>query len=175
MTGALDPARVDVLNAKVRAALRAADTRAGEARREKVSWLTPDHDLNPMVRGGRRLWHTVIMLLRGADRPLDANLRQEVGPALTAAGTALALAARALATGMRANTDDHLHAALEGASTAVAVLETRMDHLTHSGALGGEGASLMQLAAAVAACAHLQDNLTELAARLMELRAPSSD
>ncbi|OYZ91390.1 MAG: hypothetical protein B7Y01_02165, partial [Xanthobacter sp. 17-67-6] len=66
LDGGLDPARMDVLNQKVRVTLRAADVRAGEARRERVGPFNAAPDPGPIVRGGRRLWHSVIILLRGA-------------------------------------------------------------------------------------------------------------
>lgn len=170
--GALDPSVVDATNTRVRAALRAADTRAGEARREKISFFNQSQDVTPLVRGGRRLWHTVIMLMRGSAHALDGELGRDVGPALTAAASALSAVARALATSMRGEEGASIDAALETASGAVTALDAQMDRLTQTGAFSGDGASLVQLSAAVAACEHLLENLTELAARLKDIRSP---
>lgn len=170
--GALDPSVVDATNMRVRAALRAADTRAGEARREKIGFFNQSQDVTPLVRGARRFWHTVIMLMRGAAHPLDGELGRDVGPALTAAASALSAVARALATSMRGEEGVSIDTMLETASGAVTALDAQMDRLTQAGAFSGDGASLVQLSAAVAACEHLLENLTELAARLKDIRAP---
>ena len=171
--GTLDPSALDATNTRVRIALRAADTRAGEAKRERIGFFfSQSRDMTPLVRGGRRLWHTVIMLLRGSAHPMDKELGRDVGPALTAAAAALAAVARALAASMRGETGTDIDATLETASGAVTALDAQMDRLAQSGAFSGDGASLVQLSAAVAACEHLLENLTELAARLKDIRAP---
>ncbi len=170
--GALDPSSLDATNTRVRIALRAADTRAGEAKREKFGFFSQSRDVTPLVRGGRRLWHTVIMLLRGAAHPLDQELGRDAGPALTAAATALSAVARGLATSMRGEVGTDIDALLETAAGTVTALDAQMDRLTQSGAFSGDGASLVQLSAAVAACEHLLENLTDLAARLKDIRAP---
>lgn len=170
--GTLDPSALDATNTRVRIALRAADTRAGEAKREKIGFFSQSRDVTPLVRGARRLWHTVIMLLRGSAHPMDKELGRDAGPALMAAATALAAVARGLAASMRNGEGADIDSTLETASGAVTALDAQMDRLAQSGAFSGDGASLVQLSAAVAACEHLLENLTELAARLKDIRAP---
>jgi len=171
LEGGLDPAVVDGINADVRSALRAADVRAGEARRERVGRLGPQSDLGPIVRGGRRLWHSVIMLMRGADHALPPGLAAEVGPSLSAAARAITTLARDIATSLRATGTPSTSVDAAAAVAAVAALDAEMDRLTRDGAFTGEGASLVRLAAAVAAFEHMKENLSDLATRLAEIRA----
>ncbi len=167
LDGGLDPARMDVLNQKVRVTLRAADVRAGEARRERVGPFNAAPDPGPIVRGGRRLWHSVIILLRGADRPLPPAVADQVRPALSAASQALAQGVRGIASALRGGGPPPDLAATDA---AVAALQAELERLGSSGALAGEGPSLMPLYAAAAGCAYIHDNLIELAARLAEAR-----
>ncbi|MFG1462720.1 FUSC family protein [Xanthobacter sp. DSM 24535] len=167
LDGGLDPARMDVLNQKVRVTLRAADVRAGEARRERVGPFSTGVDPGPIVRGGRRLWHSVIILLRGADKALPSAVAEQVRPALWAAAQSLALGVRGVAAALRGGPMPDL----APVDAAVATLESEMERLSSSGALAGEGASLMRLYAAAASCAYVHDNLTELAARVAEGRS----
>ncbi|OYW31440.1 MAG: hypothetical protein B7Z45_10345, partial [Azorhizobium sp. 12-66-6] len=171
LDGGLDPAAVDALNADVRAALRAADVRAGEARRERVGRLGAQSDPGPVVRGGRRLWHSVIMLMRGADHALSSRLSAEVGPSLSAAARAITALARAIAASLRAPGANPEAVDASAAIAAVAALDAEMERLTRDGAFTGEGASLVRLAAAVAAFEHMKENLSDLATRIAEIRA----
>ncbi|MFG1427475.1 FUSC family protein [Roseixanthobacter glucoisosaccharinicivorans] len=166
LDGGLDPARMDALNHKVRVTLRAADVRAGEARRERLGPFSAAPDPGPIVRGGRRLWHSVIILLRGADRPLPPAVAEQVRPVLSAAAQALGQGVRGIASALRGGPAPVLAAT----DAAVAALQAELERLASSGALAGEGASLMQLYGAAAGCAYIHDNLNELAARLAEAR-----
>lgn len=171
----LDPSAVDGLNAKARAALKAADARIADALAERAGRLASHPDPAPVVRTCRRLWHSVIILLRGADRPLDPDLAAKLAPALDAAVAALTAWMRALAARLEAGGG----AAGEGfepaaARAAVAALEAEAERLNAEGALDAAKAeTLAVLFSAVSACSHVQENLTDLSARLDEMASGS--
>lgn len=163
----LDPATVDTLNAKTRAALRAADARVTEARAERAGRLASHPDPAPIVRTCRRLWHSVIILLRSADTPLPTPLAERIGPALDAAVAALATHMRAVAAEMRGGATAGTAPAMVA---AVAALESEAEQLNATGALdAATGPTLTALFAAVSACGQMRENLEDLAARLGEM------
>ena len=163
----LDPGRIDDLNTKARRVLRAADARIAEAKAERA--LSGQADPAPVVRASRRLWHSVLMLLRGADSPLTPELLAQVSPAIDAAVAALTAQMRALATHLDGAPTADIHAAGEAAHAAVAALEGEAERLNAAGTFDhASSADLKGLYAAIAACGHVRDNLDDLVARLDE-------
>lgn len=163
----LDPSRIDALNGKARDALRAADARIAEARAERA--LAGEADAAPVVRGCRRCWHSVLMLLRSADTPLSPALAEQVSPALDATVAALGAYLEALAQQLLGKAVD-LAAPAAAARAAVVALEGEAERLNASGALdAASGSDLRGLYAAIAACDHVCDNLDDLVTRLAEM------
>ncbi|TDT91359.1 MULTISPECIES: FUSC family protein [Azorhizobium] len=178
LDGTLDPAEIDRLNAGARVSLRAADLRVGEARRERAGWLAGPPDAAPIVRTCRRLWHSVIILLRVADAPLPTELVTPVRATLQAALGALATECRDIAESLRSGNPVGLGSASDSAeamSAAVAALQAEMDRAGTSGLLKGDGASLTRLYTAVAGCVHVQENLMELRVQLAAYRADQAE
>ncbi len=167
----MDPSIIDRLNGGARLALRAADLRLVEVRAEQAGRLTTQTDPAPVVRGARRLWHSAIILLRNADRPLDEPVAGLVAATLTAATTALTAQMSAIADRLDGQPVADLAIRADAASAAVAALEARVEELNTQGAFGVVGAeTLTALFSAVSACVHMRENLEELAARLAEVQ-----
>ena len=167
----LDPSAVDRLNGGARLALRAADLRLVEVRAEQTGRLTTQTDPAPVVRGARRLWHSAIILLRNADRPLDEPVAGLVSATLSAATTALSAQMSAIADRLDGQPVADLATRADAAGAAVAALEARVEELNTQGAFGAVGAeTLTALFSAVSACVHMRENLEELAARLAEVQ-----
>lgn len=168
----IDPSVIDRLNAGARLALRAADLRLVEVRAEQAGRLTTQTDPAPVVRGARRLWHSAIILLRNADRPLDEPVAGLVSAALTAATTTLSAQMSAIADRLDGLPVADLATRADAASAAVAALEARVEELNTQGAFGAVGSeTLTALFSAVSACVHMRENLEELAARLAEVQS----
>lgn len=160
--------QVDGLNDRVRAALRAADQRVSEARAERAGRLASHPDPAPVVRSCRRLWHSVIILLRSARHPLPAPLAERIAPRLDGAVSALTALMRGLADEMRGEG----RADPAAATSAAAALESESARLGAEGVLdAASGATLSALFSAVSACTQVSQNLVDLSARLSELRA----
>lgn len=187
LDGTLDPADVDRLNAQARATLRAADLRVGEALRERAGRLSSAPDAAPVVRLCRRLWHSVIILMRVADQPLPPVLSAPIRPSLQAAVAALAMECRDLAVSLRTGTapgtgmaaavdagmrpqDDDPPRSGAAVAAAIAALEAEMDRAGAAGLLRGDGASLIRLYTAVSACIQVAENLNELSAQMASIR-----
>ncbi|MFG1202430.1 FUSC family protein [Xanthobacter aminoxidans] len=167
----IDPSVIDQLNAGARLALRAADLRLVEVRAEQAGRLTTQTDPAPVVRGARRLWHSAIILLRNADRPLDEPVVGLVSAALTAATTTLSAQMSAIADRLDGLSVADLATRADAASAAVAALEARVEELNTQGAFGAVGSeTLTALFSAVSACVHMRENLEELSARLAEVQ-----
>ncbi|MEP9350232.1 FUSC family protein [Xanthobacter sp. KR7-225] len=167
----LDPAALDRLNAGVRKALRAADARIADARAERAGRLASHADPAPVVRTCRRLWHSVIILLRGADQPLAEPLASRLAPHLDAAVAALRAHIDALATRLEGGVAEGFGQTVGAARSAVAALEAEAERLNAEGALdAASGETLAALFAAVSACAHVEENLEDLSARLDEVK-----
>lgn len=167
----LDPSAIDRLNAGARLALRAADLRLVEVRAEQAGRLTSQTDPAPVVRGARRLWHSAIILLRNADRPLDEPVAGLVSAALTAATMALSAHMTAIADRLDGQPAPDLSTRADAAGAAVAALEARIEQLNTQGALGGVSSeALTALFSAVSACVHMRENLEDLSARLAEVQ-----
>lgn len=168
----IDPSVIDQLNAGARLALRAADLRLVEVRAEQAGRLTTQTDPAPVVRGARRLWHSAIILLRNADRPLDEPVAGLVSAALSAATTTLSAQMSAIADRLDGLPVADLATRADAASAAVAALEARVEELNTQGAFGAVGSeTLTALFSAVSACVHMRENLEELAARLAEVQS----
>ncbi|MBN8914282.1 MAG: FUSC family protein [Rhizobiales bacterium] len=167
----IDPSVIDRLNGGARLALRAADLRLVEVRAEQAGRLTTQTDPAPVVRGARRLWHSAIILLRNADRPLDEPVASLVAATLAAATAALSAQMSAIADRLDGQPVADLATRADAASAAVAALEARVEELNAQGAFGAVGAeTLTALFSAVSACVHMRENLEELAARLAEVQ-----
>ncbi len=167
----LDPAEIDTLNAKARLALRAADSRVAEAEAERRGRLASHPDVTPVVRSCRRLWHSVIILLRSADHPLPEPLAALFAPRLDAAVAALSGFMGALAIRLDGDAGVDLATPAQAAQIAVAALEAEAERLNAAGAFDdASGAALAGLFAAVSTCSQAVENLNDLAARLKEMR-----
>lgn len=168
----LDPAALDRMNGEARDALRAASARIAEARAERAGGFSGHADPAPVVRNCRRLWHSVIILLRVADRPLDEDLRGRVAPALEAAIAALVLLIEAVADRLDDREAGDLDARAAAARAAVTALEGEVERLNASGALDLASAeALTALFSAVSACGHVRENAEDVAARYAEAAA----
>ncbi|MFS8036067.1 FUSC family protein [Xanthobacter sp. AM11] len=171
----LDPQGIDDLNAKARKALRAADARIAEARTERAGRLASHADPAPVVRSCRRLWHSIIILLRGADRPLTEPVATRLAPAMDAAVAALTMVMHLLADRLDGTPAADLDAAASAARAAVSALEAQAERLNADGVLdAAAGSTLTALFSAVSACTHVRENLEDLAARLDEMRTGES-
>lgn len=164
----LDPAEMDALNARTRQALRAADARIAEARAERA--LSGHADPTPVVRACRRLWHSVIILLRGTDTTLSEQMATALGADLDAAVSALSAYMREIGKRLDGDKSVDLDAPSQAARAAVVALDGAVERLNAAGAFdGASGADLRALFAAISACSHVMENLDELVARLAEM------
>lgn len=165
-----DPARMDGLNADARKALRSADARIAEARAERA--LSGHADPTPVVRNCRRLWHSVIILLRGADTALSEQMAALLAPGLDGAVAALSAYMDAVARRLDGSKDADAAAPAEAARAAVAALDGEVERLNAAGTFDTvSGADLRVVFAAISACGHMMENLDELVARLEEVEA----
>lgn len=168
----LDPAALDRLNTQARAALRAADARIAEARTERAGGFASHADPAPVVRNCRRLWHSVIILLRVADQPLGEPVAGRVAPALDAAVAALAANMEVLAERLDGEAAPDLAEKATAAAAAVVALEAQAERLNTEGGLDAvRGDTLAALFSAVTACTQARENLEDLAARLAEVQS----
>ncbi|MDQ0503530.1 FUSC family protein [Xanthobacter agilis] len=163
-----DSARMDVLNADARKALRAADARIAEARAEQA--LSGHADPTPVVRACRRLWHSVIILLRGTDTVLSARFAALLGPGLDQAVSGLTAYMDVVARALDGERGADLSGPAEAARAAVVALDGEVERLNAAGAFdAASGAELRVVFAAISACGHMMENLDELVARLKDV------
>ena len=122
----LDPVRLSAIHADIAAAFVMVDTRAGEARRERVTYLAAEPDPGPLLRTLLRLRHDLVMIGRAAAVPLPERLQARLGPLLSrfgeAAGEYLRASGAALKAGGEAPALDAVKAAIEAFAAEVAVL-----------------------------------------------------
>ncbi|MFG1345378.1 FUSC family protein [Xanthobacter autotrophicus DSM 431] len=172
----LDPGELDRLNSGARAALRAADARIAEARTERAGGFVSHADPAPVVRNCRRLWHSVIILLRVADQPMAAPVVERIAPVLDAAVAALAAQMEALAVRLDGAAPADAADGAAAVAAAVVALETQAEQLSTDPALADvlRGDTLAALFAAVTACGQARENLEELAARLAEVEGEAA-
>ncbi|MFG1416218.1 FUSC family protein [Xanthobacter sp. V0B-10] len=164
----LDAARMDALNASARKALRAADARIAEARAERA--LSGHRDPTEVVRACRRLWHSVIILLRGTDTALAERLVKLLGPGLDAAVAGLCTYMEAAARHLDGEAGVDLSTPAEAARAAVVALDGEVERLNAAGTFDdATGADLRAVFAAISACGHMMENLDELVGRLAEM------
>lgn len=164
----LDAGRMDALNSKARKALRAADARIAEAQAERA--LSGQLDPNPVVRSCRRLWHSVIILLRGTDTPLSERIVMLLGPGLDGAVAGLTGYMEAVALLLDGEKGVDLSAAAEAARAAVVALDGEVERLNAVGTFDdASGTDLRAVFSAISACGHMMENLDELVARLSEM------
>lgn len=74
---------VPPLHAKIRAALKQAETAAEESARERRMRVSDDPDPEPVVRTLYRLRHDLVMVGRAAAKPLPEAILAELGPCLS--------------------------------------------------------------------------------------------
>ncbi len=167
--GPFGPEVLGTYSVNIRKALRAADTLAKEARAER---RLADHiDPAPVVRSCRRLWHSVIILLRSAGHPLPDFMKGQIAPHLNCAVNDLCAYMEAIALQLEGHVADE-ETALK-AHASVSELETRAAELNAAGMLDpATGPDLTSLFAAISACTHVRDNLAELATRLADTSNP---
>lgn len=149
----------------IRKALRTADTRAKEARAERR--FADQMDPTPIVRSCRRLWHSVIILLRSASHPLPDFMKAQIETQLHAAVEDLCDYMVVIARQLEGADADE-ETALK-AHASVSELEARAAELNAEGKLDpATGPDLTSLFAAISACTHVRDNLDDLSTRLAD-------
>ena len=82
LTGTSDPAAIQQLLDKVRAAMTKLETATDEARRERRSHLSDEPDPEPFLRTLLRLRHDLVMIRRATVDPLPEPIRTRLAPAL---------------------------------------------------------------------------------------------
>ncbi|WP_162918193.1 FUSC family protein [Taklimakanibacter deserti] len=82
LTNDLGRQGVPPLHAKIRAALKQAETAADEAARERKMKVSDDRDPEPVVRTLYRVRHDLVMVSRAAAKPLPEALVTDLGPLL---------------------------------------------------------------------------------------------
>jgi uncharacterized membrane protein YccC len=109
---------------RIRTLIAQTETRAGEAKVERSSYLSGAPDPDPLARTLRRLRHDLATVVRVLSSPLSEPARHRVEPALEAVFSALGgwltAAAEALRDGARAPGLDGLHAAAGAYKAAIA-------------------------------------------------------
>jgi uncharacterized membrane protein YccC len=88
----LDSAAVLALHDRIRAAIERAATAAGEADRERHSYLTDAPDPDPLVRNLRRLSHDLVIIARALPAPLPEAVSVRLAVAAAAIADALSAA-----------------------------------------------------------------------------------
>lgn len=161
----VDRAAVLALHDRIRGAIERAAALAGEAARERSSFLTDLPDPDPLVRTIRRLSHDLVMLARALPSPLPEPARQRLAePAAdVSAGIAGFLADTAGALSRRAPAPVP---SLQAVSDALAGYETAMAELRRDrviAALPAEDAE--RIFGAAFALQQIGRNLEELAGR----------
>ena len=74
----VDPATVLALNDRIRAAIERCAEAAGDAARERASYLSDAPDPDPFVRSLRRISHDLVMLSRARSVPLPDSVRSRL-------------------------------------------------------------------------------------------------
>jgi uncharacterized membrane protein YccC len=97
----VDPAVVLALHDRIRGAIERCAAAAGDAARERASYLSDAPDPDPLVRSLRRISHDVIMLARALREPLPAPLTGPLASPATGFTTAAAEFLTALAEALR--------------------------------------------------------------------------
>jgi uncharacterized membrane protein YccC len=121
-----DAAQVRATHDGIAEALAQVDTRAGEARREQMSYLSAEPDPGPLLRTLLRLRHDLVMVGRAAAVPLPARFHTRLGPLLTrfgeAAGEYLRASGAALKAGREAPAPDAVETALDAFADELAAM-----------------------------------------------------
>jgi len=87
ITEPLDPSAVLAMHERIRGAIERCAAAAGDAARERASYLTDAPDPAPLVRSLRRVSHDLVMLARALPKPLPEPLsRRLAGPAKRVGG-----------------------------------------------------------------------------------------
>ena len=89
VTAPLDVAAVQVLHDRIRTAIERAAAAAGEADRERRSYLTEAPDPDPLVRNLRRLSHDLVIIARALTVPLPESVAGRLARPAGAIGAAL--------------------------------------------------------------------------------------
>jgi uncharacterized membrane protein YccC len=122
----LDPARLRAIHADIAAAFAQVDTRAGEAKRERMSYLADEPDPGPLLRTLLRLRHDLVMIGRAAAVPLPERFQARLGPLLTrfgeAAGEYLRASGAALKAGHEAPALDAVEASYDACAAEIVAM-----------------------------------------------------
>lgn len=134
LEGTRDPAALQRLHDRIRAAMAALEDLGGEAKRERASHLTDEPDPGPLLRTLRRVRHDLVMIGRACAEPLPEPAASRLAPPLDALGRATTafLGATGAALAQRTASPislDALEPALEGYRAAMATL--RQERLLH--------------------------------------------
>lgn len=113
-------AGVPAIHAQIRAALKALETSAEEAGRERRSHLTDQPDPEPLLRGLYRLRHDLVMIGRAASTALPPPLMDRMAATLAGVREAAAARLRDLAEALRDARAPGSPQALEAATRAYA-------------------------------------------------------
>lgn len=156
---------VPPLHARIRAALKQAETAAEEAARERRMRVSDDPDPEPVVRTLYRLRHDLVMVGRAAAKPLPAATLAELGPFLSTAHQDASALLRGISASLIARTNapplDAYQASVRALAQAVERLTDAPQRLPHE-----EAARLFTLRFALE---QLGDDMRDLAARTNEL------
>jgi uncharacterized membrane protein YccC len=121
-----DPAQVRAIHAGIAAAFAQVDTRAGEARREQMTYLTAEPDPGPLLRTLLRLRHDLVMVGRAAAAPLPERFQARLGPLLRRFGEAGGECLRACGVALKAGGEppplDAVETALDAFAAEIAAV-----------------------------------------------------
>jgi uncharacterized membrane protein YccC len=167
VAASLDGAAVLALHDRIRAAIERAASAAGEAARERHSYLTDAPDPDPLVRNLRRLSHDLVIVARALPAPLPEAVTGRL--AEPAAAVAAALSAALIGIGAALVT----HTAppdLAPVAEAQASFEAELGALRRAGATHGLPVEAVERIFGIAfGLEQLGRNLDELAGRVQEL------
>jgi hypothetical protein len=126
LSRSLDRAAILRIQEKIGGAYAGLDAIAAEGTHERMTYLTAECDLAPLVRTLLRLRHDFVMIGRAASVPLPAELQLQLGPLLTricdAAVDYLRASGVALVGRQRVASDPILDAAFDEYATEMGIL-----------------------------------------------------
>jgi uncharacterized membrane protein YccC len=127
-----DPAELRPMHTRIGTALSQVDAIAGEARRERTTYLSAEPDPGPLLRTLLRLRHDLVILGRAAAVPLPEPFLPRLGPPLRRVADAAAEHLRASGAALKARRGPPSLAAVETALDAYAaeIAAARREHLT---------------------------------------------
>ena len=165
LTNDLGRQGVPPLHAKIRAALKQAETAADEAARERKMKVSDDRDPEPVVRTLYRVRHDLVMVGRAAARPLPAPLVADLGPLIAVLRQDASAVLRGIASSLLARAPapaiDNYQAGTKALSQAIDGLDEDRRRLPRE-----EAARLFTLRFALE---QLGEDLRDLASRTSEM------